>query len=41
MQVFTLPSYNVVFKIIRDRFRPPKSIRPAEVREKLKLKKRW
>ena len=37
MQVFTLPSYNVVFKIIRDRFRPPKSIRPAEVKAKYEL----
>jgi isocitrate dehydrogenase kinase/phosphatase len=37
MQVFTLPSYNVVFKIIRDRFRYPKTIRPAEVKEKYEL----
>lgn len=37
MQVFTLPSYNVVFKIIRDRFRYPKTIRRAEVKEKYEL----
>jgi isocitrate dehydrogenase kinase/phosphatase len=37
MQVFTLPSYNVVFKIIRDRFSYPKTIRPAEVKEKYEL----
>lgn len=26
MAVFTLPGFNVVFKVIRDKFRPPKSI---------------
>lgn len=37
MEVFTLPSFNVVFKVIRDRFKYPKTIRPAEVREKYDL----
>lgn len=34
MEVFTLPSFNVVFKVIRDRFAPPKTVRREEVREK-------
>ncbi|MEM0992839.1 MAG: bifunctional isocitrate dehydrogenase kinase/phosphatase [Bacteroidota bacterium] len=37
MLVFTLPSYNMVFKIIRDRFAPPKNVTEAEVREKYEL----
>lgn len=37
MIVFTLPSFNVVFKVIRDRFRYPKTIRPEQVREKYEL----
>jgi len=37
MEVFTLPSFNVVFKVIRDRFAPPKTVRREEVREKYEL----
>ena len=37
MSVFTLPSFNVVFKVIRDRFDYPKTVRPSEVREKYEL----
>jgi isocitrate dehydrogenase kinase/phosphatase len=37
MNVFTLPSFNVVFKVIRDRFGYPKTIRPEQVREKYEL----
>ena len=34
MAVFTLPSYQTVFKIIKDRFAPQKNITRAEVKEK-------
>lgn len=37
MEVFTLPSFNVVFKVIRDKFRYPKNILPEQVREKYEL----
>lgn len=37
MTVFTLPSYNIVFKMIKDHFEPPKSMSRQEVREKYKL----
>lgn len=37
MEVFTLPSYNVVFKVIRDHFAWPKSISRQGVMEKYKL----
>ena len=37
MEVFTLPSFNLVFKVIRDRFAPPKTVRREEVREKYEL----
>ncbi|MBT8077138.1 MAG: bifunctional isocitrate dehydrogenase kinase/phosphatase [Gammaproteobacteria bacterium] len=37
MQVFSLPSFNVVFKVIRDRFAPPKSIHRDEVKKKYTL----
>lgn len=37
MIVFTLPSYNLVFKIMRDRFGYPKTISKQEVRDKYKL----
>lgn len=37
MIVFTLPSYNMVFKMIRDRFAPPKNVTEAEVKEKYEL----
>lgn len=32
MHVFTLPSYGVVFKIIKDRFAPPKQVTQEEVK---------
>lgn len=34
MSVFTLPSYEFVFKVIRDRFPPPKTTTPERIREK-------
>ena len=37
MCVFTLPSYDVVFKIIKDRFDPPKDMSHETVREKYRL----
>jgi len=37
MFVFTLPSLNMVFKVIKDSFDPPKKITTAEVKEKYKL----
>ncbi|MDN3689323.1 bifunctional isocitrate dehydrogenase kinase/phosphatase [Cyclobacterium jeungdonense] len=37
MTVFTLPSYNVVFKLIKDHFDPPKNMTRQQVREKYKL----
>jgi isocitrate dehydrogenase kinase/phosphatase len=37
MLVFTLPSYNMVFKLIRDRFAPPKNVTEREVKEKYEL----
>jgi isocitrate dehydrogenase kinase/phosphatase len=37
MEVFTLPSLDVVFKIIRDRFKPPKNTTREEVRSKYDL----
>ena len=37
MEVFTLPSFNVVFKVIRDKFRYPKNIRREQVKEKYEL----
>jgi isocitrate dehydrogenase kinase/phosphatase len=37
MSVFTLPSYNIVFKIIKDRFQPPKEVTAAEVKAKYRL----
>jgi len=39
MSVFTLPSYDFVFKIIKDKFAPQKAISHATVREKYKLVK--
>ena len=41
MTVFTLPSYEFVFKIIKDRFTPPKEVTHQLVREKYQLVKRW
>jgi len=40
MYVFTMPSLNMVFKIIRDKFAPPKQVTPAVVKEKYDLVKR-
>ena len=37
MTVFTLPTYNMVFKIIKDHFAPPKQVTEREVREKYEL----
>lgn len=37
MTVFTLPSYDVVFKVIKDRPDPPRTISAREVREKYRL----
>jgi len=41
MTVFTLPSYEFVFKIIKDRFTPPKDMTHEVVRSKYDLVKRW
>ena len=40
MSVFTLPSYDFVFKIIKDRFTPPKDMTRAQVMAKYRLVKR-
>ncbi|HEX8693112.1 MAG TPA: bifunctional isocitrate dehydrogenase kinase/phosphatase [Longimicrobium sp.] len=37
MSVFTLPSFNVVFKVIKDRFGAPKQVTPSGVRQKYRL----
>lgn len=37
MSVFTLPSYDMVFKIIKDKFDPPKEMSRETVREKYRL----
>jgi isocitrate dehydrogenase kinase/phosphatase len=37
MMVFTLPDYDIVFKLIRDNFRPPKSVSREEVIEKYRF----
>ncbi len=39
MLVFTLPSFNYVFKVIKDRFTPPKTMSRQEVKEKYELVK--
>lgn len=39
MSVFTLPSYDVVFKIIKDKFAPPKEVDHATVKEKYEIVK--
>jgi isocitrate dehydrogenase kinase/phosphatase len=39
MLVFTLPSFPFVFKVIRDRFAPPKDIAPQAVKDKYLLVK--
>ena len=40
MCVFTLPSYDFVFKIIKDKFTPPKDMTREQVKEKYRLVKR-
>ncbi len=40
MSVFTMPSYDFVFKIIKDRFTPPKDMSRAQVMDKYRLVKR-
>ncbi|MCZ6829560.1 MAG: bifunctional isocitrate dehydrogenase kinase/phosphatase [Gammaproteobacteria bacterium] len=40
MTVFTLPSYDFVFKIIKDRFTPPKDMTREQVKAKYRLVKR-
>lgn len=40
MSVFTMPSYDFVFKVIKDRFTPPKEMTRAQVEEKYRLVKR-
>lgn len=40
MYVFTTPRLNMVFKVIRDRFAPPKQVTAATVKEKYDLVKR-
>lgn len=39
MYVFTMPKLNMVFKIIRDKFAPPKQVTPKIVKEKYELVK--
>ena len=41
MAVFTLPSYEYVFKIIKDRFTPPKEVTHQIVKDNYHLVKRW
>lgn len=40
MCVFTMPSYDFVFKIIKDKFTPPKDMTREQVREKYRMVKR-
>ncbi len=40
MTVFTMPSYDFVFKIIKDRFTPPKEMTRDAVKEKYRMVKR-
>ena len=41
MTVFTLPSYDFVFKVIMDRFIPPKDMTREQVKAKYALVKHW
>jgi isocitrate dehydrogenase kinase/phosphatase len=41
MSVFTLPSYDFVFKIIKDKFTPPKEMTRDQVKAKYAQVKRW
>jgi isocitrate dehydrogenase kinase/phosphatase len=40
MVVFTLPSFPYVFKLIRDRPRPPKDVTPAQVKDRYRMVKK-
>lgn len=40
MYVFTMPELNMVFKVIRDRFAPPKQVSAEQVKERYELVKR-
>lgn len=37
MSVFTMPSYNMVFKVIKDKFAAPKNVTEQEVKEKYRM----
>lgn len=41
MLVFTLPSFDYVYKVIKDRFTPPKDMTREQVKAKYRLVKRW
>ena len=41
MLVFTLPSFDYVYKVIKDRFTPPKDMTRDQVKAKYRLVKRW
>ncbi|WP_339672059.1 bifunctional isocitrate dehydrogenase kinase/phosphatase [Dasania marina] len=41
MLVFTRPGFDYVYKVIKDRFTPPKDMTRAQVEEKYVLVKRW
>ena len=41
MLVFTRPSFDYVYKVIKERFTPPKDMSREEVEEKYRLVKRW
>lgn len=41
MLVFTLPSFDYVYKVIKDRFTPPKEMTRDQVKAKYRLVKRW
>lgn len=41
MSVFTMDSYPFVFKIIKDRFTPPKDMSRQQVKDKYEMVKRW
>lgn len=37
MTVFTLPSYDIVYKVIKDRFTPPKEVTAEQVKDRYRL----
>lgn len=41
MLVFTRPNFEYVYKVIKERFTPPKDMTREQVREKYRLVKRW